>query len=354
MNILYYLESKSGQGGVANVAYYLPRTLAKKEVDVTYYPRIKSNRSAFKLIRSVFNLINVNRKFLSKEFNIIHFNYVPTWSNGGYILLKTAKTIGIPTVLNIHGIIQLEHKSIPFMILPRALSSCKLADKIVVNTEFMRAKVGKWYGISHDKMIVIPNGVSLDEFTPCKRKIKLEGDPAILNVGWCSKIKGFDVLAYAVSQLKSEFPNMKLHVLGGGYERYLPLLRKEGIEKYVVFHGMIEHSIIPTYFRSVDICIIPSRHEGFPITLLEAMASGIPVIASNIGSLKEIISNGENGILFESENTSDLSKAILNLHRDEDLKKKISNNALKTAEKYSWESVANKYISLYTSLAAKN
>jgi glycosyltransferase involved in cell wall biosynthesis len=343
------MEPKTGQGGVGNVAHYLPKALAKK-ANVAYFPQRRS-------IKNAYNLLNIYRKFVLREFDVIQFNYVPTWINGSYMLIKFAKKLGTRTVLNIHGIIQLErklarrHGAIPLMILPLALSSCSLADKVVVNTEYMRQQAATWYGIARDKMVVIPNGVDLREFSERSHTIALDGDPAILNVGWPSRLKGFDILAQAIAQLRSSLPNIKLHMVGGGGDMsYLPLLKEKGIEKYVVFHGMVEHSKLPRYYRSADICVIASRREGFPITLLEAMASGLPVIASNIGSLQEIISNGKDGVLFKSEDADDLSKAILALYRDEDLKEKISVNALKTATKYSWENIAEKYISLYKSL----
>jgi len=80
------------------------------------------------------------------------------------------------------------------------------------------------------------------------------------------------------------------------------------------------------------------------------MASGVPVIASNRGGTQEIISHGENGILFEPENPDALPKAILALSQDSELRKRISSNALTTVANYSWENIARKYVSLYESL----
>ena len=349
MNLLYYLESKSCEGGVANVAYYLPKVLAKK-INVTYYPQIRS-------IRNISNLLSVSRDFLLRKFDFIHFNYVPNLINGSYFLLKLAKMMGTPVVLNIHGIIPLEHKISPELgtikpldlMIP--LKSCQLADKIIANTEFMRKKIAAWYGVDLNKIMVIPNGVDLREFSKNEETITLDGDPAILAVtGYASRIKGFDVLLHAVAKLRLALPNIKLHLLAVKYGECLHLLQELGIEEFVVFHGVVEHSLIPIYYRSADICIIASRHEGFPITLLEAMASGIPVIASNIGSLQEILSDSKDGILFNVEDAEALSKTILTLYHDKDLRKIISNNALKTVANYSWENVAEKYISLYNTL----
>ena len=350
MNVLYYTEPQSVTGGVSNVAYHLTKALAKK-VNMTYFPPFMPKKTY------LINFLNVYRKFLMKEFDIIHFNIVPTWINGSSMLLKFAKGRGSHTVLNIHGIIQLEHKlepavgSISYIALLNILKSCKVVDRVVVNSEYMRTNVVTWYGIDRDKIVVIPNGVDLRRFNECDDKLMLEGDPTILYLGDLMRMKGVDVLIQAIAKLRSELPNMKLHLVGSGYMSDFQLLaKKKGIEKYVVFHGWATYSMVSHYYKSADICVFPSRHEGFGIVILEAMSSGIPIIASNIGSFREIVSNGKNGILFKSEDADALSKAILALYQDLDLRKKISQAALKTVTQYSWENIAERYVSLYKHL----
>jgi phosphatidylinositol alpha-mannosyltransferase len=231
------------------------------------------------------------------------------------------------------------------------LAFYNLVDRIVVNSEYMRTNAVTWYGIERDKIEVIPNGVDLRRFTGNDDKPVLDGDPTILYLGLLSSRKGIDVLIQAVAKLQSELPNMKLHLVGGGQMNDFQLLaKKKGIEKHVVFHGWAAHSMVPRYYKSADICVFPSRHEPFGITILEAMASGTPIIASNIGGFREILSNGKNGILFKSEDADALSKAILILYQDVGLRKKISHNALRTVMEYCWENIAERYVSLYRRL----
>jgi glycosyltransferase involved in cell wall biosynthesis len=139
--------------------------------------------------------------------------------------------------------------------------------------------------------------------------------------------------------------------VGGGDKTGLELLaKKKDVEKHVVFHGYVVPEKIPQYYKAADICVFPSRRDPAGITLLEAMASGTPVIASNRGGGPEIVSNGENGLLFEPQDADALPRAILALHQDSELRKAISHNALKTVAKYSWEEIAERYISLYNRL----
>ena len=354
LNVLYYEEPRYLRGGVSNVAYYLPKSLSKK-VNLTYFPYFMPKESY------MLNILNIYAKFVKKEFGIIHFNLVPSWINGGYMLLRFAKIREAHTVLNVHGIIQLEHKaepamgSIPPKVLSNALSSCKFVDRIVVNSEYMRNNVVTWYGINRHKIVVIPNGVDMRKFHERDDQLALDGDPAILYLGRLSRIKGVDVLIQAIAKLRSELPNIKLHLVGSGYMSDFQLIVKEKkMEKFVVFHGWAPDSMVPHYYKSADVLVFPSRYEPFGIVILEAMASGAPIIASNAGGIPEILSNGENGILFKSSDADALSKAILALHQDNNLKKKIIQGALKTVAKYSWDNVAERYVSLYENLCQRN
>lgn len=344
-------------GGVSNVAYYLPKALAKR-VEITYFPLFRSKK------RYLENLLSLYGKFVRKEFEVIHFNYGPTWINGSSVLLKFAKRRCSHTVLNVHGIIGLERKidpkyfsggSLPSLAVHMTVESCKAADKVVVNAKHMRAKVAAWYNVDPDKIVVIPNGINLETYNDLGRvrdKVMLDGDPTILFLGCIARIKGIDVLIEAIAKLRSELPNMKLHLVGSGpaMTDSRDLLKKKGIEELAVFHGRVANWKVRSYFESADIYVFPSRSEGFPVTLLEAMSSGIPIIASNIEAFQEVLSNGKDSILFESENSTALARAILSLYHDLDLRKKISQGALETVKKYSWENIAEQYVSLYRCL----
>jgi glycosyltransferase involved in cell wall biosynthesis len=348
LNVLYYGEPNIARGGgVGSVAYYLPKALMKN-VGVTYLSGIGSDKAFLE------TYLNVFEKFVKKEFDIIHFNADPSWKNGSATLLRFAKLRHARTVLNIHGIPQLErkaeqwHESVPFIDWLSTLSYCNLADRIVVNSEFMRNNVVTWYRLNRDKVVVIPNGVNLQMFTESNDRIMLEGDPSILYVGHLSRLKGVDILIRAVSKISSDLPTMKLHLVGNGNAPiFAALLKKEGIEKYVVFHNWAKPSKIPSYYKSADICVFPSRHEGFGIVILEAMASGTPVIASDIPSFREIISDSIDGRLFKSQDADALAKEVVALYRDPHLMKKFGQNALEKVKNYSWEKIAEKYISLY-------
>jgi glycosyltransferase involved in cell wall biosynthesis len=333
-------------GGVTSVAYNLPRALARN-VLITYFPKFVPERSY------AISLLNVYRRLAMQDFDVVHFNVSPDWTEGGYILFKFAEMSHATTILSIHGIIQLEHVlygTEKNKDLSRTIRYCKMVNKIVTYSQFMRNRIVTWYGVNRDKIAVIPNGVDVNKFNALKSELLLEGDPAILYLGHLAK--SVDLLIEAISAIRSELPELKLHLVGppGESSALKMLARKKGVETQVVFYGSVAPEKAPNFYKAADFCVFPSRIDSAGLTLLEAMASGAPVIASNRGGTPEIICHGENGILFEPDDAESLPHAILALHKDSELRKTILRNALKTAAKFSWENIADNYVDLYRSL----
>jgi glycosyltransferase involved in cell wall biosynthesis len=112
----------------------------------------------------------------------------------------------------------------------------------------------------------------------------------LLFVGNLVPVKGIDVLLAACRRLNGEFGPWQLHLVGGGPLRQ-PLAREAkelGLESQVVFHGQTPHDELPAWFRAADLLVLPSRSEGVPNVLLEAMACGLPFVASRVGGIPEI------------------------------------------------------------------
>lgn len=360
MKVLYFKEPKKDlyagvpkYGGVSNVAYNLSRALAKN-VKISCYPSFVTEKSYLS------KLLNIYGRLAIRDFDIVHFNIKPNLNQGGSGLFKLAKISHTPTILNIHGIIQLEYELYgrrknrwPWFAsdtdLLSTLRFCKMANKIVTYSKFMRDRIVKWYGVNQKKIEVIPNGVDINKFSKCKSDLLLEGDPAILYLGHLSK--GVDFLITAISRIISELPELKLNVVGSGDITSLKMLaKKKGIEKHVVFYGSVASEKTPNYYKAADVFVFPALRTPAGITILEAMASGVPVIASNKGGTTEILCSGENGLLFDPTNADELPKAILTLQKNPGLRNAISYNALKTVTKFSWENIAKRYVSLYKRL----
>ena len=142
-------------------------------------------------------------------------------------------------------------------------------------------------------------------------------------------------------------PNAVLHVVGDGslMELLKDFVKNNDLSKNVIFHGYIS-SNLASFYKSADICIVPSLLEGFGITIVEAMAAGKPIVATKFGATPEILQNQENGLLIEPNERNILS-SISTLWNDKDLMNKISKNNLIRAKRYDWKRIAQRYIQLY-------
>ncbi len=194
---------------------------------------------------------------------------------------------------------------------------------------------------------VIPNGIDTKRFNP-----KVDPLPEIVNLGsrrilFLGRIeprKGLHLLIEAFEYVLKKNKGATLIVAGDGPDR--TRLLKRAREKYgdrVKFLGFIPIEDVPRVYRSVDVYTSPAvGGETFGIVLLEAMATGTPVVASQIPGYREVIKDGENGILVNVNNPVKYAEAILKVIDDENLKKQLIARGLKTAEKYSWHRIAEK------------
>ncbi|QCT93960.1 glycosyltransferase family 4 protein [Caminibacter mediatlanticus TB-2] len=162
--------------------------------------------------------------------------------------------------------------------------------------------------------------------------------------------KGIDILLNAIFELKKKIENYKVVIIGDGYEKekLVKLTKKLQIEDKIEWKGFIPKENLSNYYSIFDVVVIPSRFEGFGLTAIEAMSYKIPVIASNVDGLKEIIKDGEDGLLFNKEESKILADKILQIYKDQRLKNKLGENAYeKVKQKFSYEVYKNKINELY-------
>lgn len=197
--------------------------------------------------------------------------------------------------------------------------------------------------------IIIPNTIKTEEY-------QNNGDQNyILNASKLLKHKRVDILVKAFSNLIKEKKDLsaKLIIIGEGpYKKHLnDLVKFEGLKERVVFLPFQPVSVYRAYLSKCSIFVLPSEIEAFGVVIIEAMASGKPVIASDIPGPQDIITHGYNGFLFEKGNVDELKKYLEILLEDKELRKKVGENARKRVEeKYTIEKVAGKYIKLFGEL----
>lgn len=205
---------------------------------------------------------------------------------------------------------------------------------------------------SKQEIGVIPNGIDINQFIkPESYKVIRFNDEKfkILCVTRITPRKGVRYLMEAFKKLSQESDNISLQIIGDGDEKNdLEKLAKElGIENRVEFTGLVPHEKLPPYFEQADVFVLPSLNEGMSNSMLEALASGLPLIATDTGGTRELIEEGKNGFVVKMKDAGDLADKIKLLMNDPDLRKQMGEASRKKAEMMSWEKVAKEYMKVY-------
>ncbi|MBW8049767.1 MAG: glycosyltransferase family 4 protein [Cytophagales bacterium] len=155
------------------------------------------------------------------------------------------------------------------------------------------------------------------------------GGANILYLGWIEIYKGIYDLIKAVELNKSDFKNCLFHICGMGSQinSAKKLVNELGLDKRIIFKGWVGPEKKLAMLKSSDILVLPSHREGLPNALLEAMAVGLPVIASKVGAIPEVIKHGENGLLFDAKDHKTLSRLLISLIVDRNKRKVLGQKA---------------------------
>lgn len=336
MEILIISPKTSGIGGVAQHVSKLIELLRRRGFLVDY---ISTENTLYIPVKKFMNLsftvsaiLKTLIKRTHKEYEIVHAHNIV-----GYIpatIMKTKK------VLTLHGVfseqIGLLYGSmlakISALLEYKAISSSDAITAVSVTT-------CKWYSRRGVKVLYIPNAVDLSDMP--SRGIKLYERQAIF-LGRLSKEKGVDILVHAFKRLK----DVHLIILGDGPLRSFVT---KAAEKYDNIHylGYKPRSIALEYLKGSDVLVLPSRIEGTPTVLLEAMALKVPIVATNINGIREVLSPGK-GILVELDNSRALTEAVRRvLEEDEERISIVERAYTSLLKRYTWDIVIEDYIRVY-------
>jgi phosphatidylinositol alpha-mannosyltransferase len=202
---------------------------------------------------------------------------------------------------------------------------------------------------------IIPNGIEVSRFGEQVQPIPAlrDGRPTILFVGRFNEPrKGFKYLLKALPAVRAAVPGVRLVVVGRGKpERYRRYLAARHVDD-VIFAGCVSEEELPRYYASCDVFCAPSTgRESFGIVLLEAMASGRPVVASNIPGYASVVSDGQEGLLVERKNPAALAEALVRLLSDPALRARMGSRGRATAAGYDWEKVSRRVLRYYRDVA---
>jgi glycosyltransferase involved in cell wall biosynthesis len=231
----------------------------------------------------------------------------------------------------------------PFLWIERRLSAW--TDRIVACSSKVREHLIERVGISPLKVVVVPNGVDTELFFPIKKRSRLypkvqrvreelglgAEDLVIGTVGHMSRQKGHEVLVAAMPRILKKYPKAKFVFVGKGKLRakVQEQARRLGVEAAIRFAGLRED--VPVVLNSFDVFALPSLWEGFGTAIIEAMACGVPVVASRVGGVPELIDEGTNGLLVPPGHPGPLADAIMRLLDDRKLRRDLIYHGLRSA-----------------------
>lgn len=208
-------------------------------------------------------------------------------------------------------------------------------------------------GIPRDRILVMRNGIDLERFKDARR----EHETFTLGfVGYLGKHKGLDVLLRSLS-LIADSGDVRLLVAGDGEERknLEALCQELRLDRVVTFCGQVENQRIGAIYEQIDVLVVPSVWpENSPVTITEAMASGIPVIASDIGGISELVENGVTGLLGPPRDARTLADLIQRFRKDPDLRRQMGRNALARIGQEGLRGQVSRLLQMFTELSSEH
>lgn len=202
---------------------------------------------------------------------------------------------------------------------------------------------------------IIPSGIDLTKFRPGLSSLPEKKNNTVLFLNRLDKRKGLDILIRAMPLVRKKIPDVKLIVVGKGPmdSQCRRIVQQLGIDEVVEFVGKVSHEQLPRYYCSADVyCSAALGGEAQGIVLLEAMACGVPVVASKIPGYDETVRDNIDGILFPAGNINALADSIVKVLTDESFRNRLIANGLKRAQDYAWPVLAQKTLDYYQELLA--
>jgi glycosyltransferase involved in cell wall biosynthesis len=234
--------------------------------------------------------------------------------------------------------------------------TAKKSTLIVTESKYSMNKIMEHYGVDRAKIQVIPNGVDQEKYKPQSEKavvraqFRIGNEQCVLFVGSLIPRKGLPFLVEAAKKIVQQSDRTKFLIAGEGPLRtqIQTNLQAANLTGNFEFLGKVSEPQLQALYGCADVFALPSIQEGQGIVLLEAQASGVPVVAFDVGGVGEAVQNGETGFLAKLGNTNEFAEAILKLLSDQMLRERMGANGRRfVLENYTWNICAEKMLQVY-------
>lgn len=337
--------------------YFFPSSLER----LAYYPGIPYN--AKKDLIAFLNILPflvseffwaLKNIFFSRHISLIHTHWIVPQGLIGAIFHALT---GIPHVSTIHGSdLSIIGKNSVLKSLCRF--TVKNSDVITVNSSYTKEQLVTIAPESKQKIQVIPMGVNPQQFYDISNdqmKKKFQNNQIILSVGRLIDLKGTVFLVESLPYILNHYPNTLLIIIGSGpeEERLHERVESLSLKEHVTFLGTLNHEDLIPYYHLADVFILPSifkdgKTEALGVVLLEAMASGCPVIGSNVGGIPDIIRDGENGFLVPEQNPEVLAEKITAVLSNRAMADRFRQEGYDIVQsRFSWDIISSQFTKVY-------
>lgn len=258
--------------------------------------------------------------------------------------LPVAVLCGIPIKLHtVHNVAQQEQEKAGKIINKYLFKHCGVVP--VALSEEVKKTVEEVYGIPERKIPVVFNGIDLSK---CQIRLNYAKKETfkILHIGRFMDVKNHSLVLKSFAEFAKKHPDARLQLIGDGELRkeMEQLAAELGVAKEVQFAGL-QSNVYP-WLHDADAFILPSKYEGMPMTLIEAMGTGLPIIASVVGGISDMLEDGESALLIPPTQ-QELEFALERIYSDEALRRSLGESALKASKKFSATEMARKYMEIY-------
>jgi N-acetyl-alpha-D-glucosaminyl L-malate synthase BshA len=287
--------------------------------------------------------------------DIVHSHYAIPYATSAFLAKEMLKTVGrdLKTVTTLHGTdITLVGVMPSFYEITRF--SISKSDAITAVSRFLQGETVETFKIERP-IRVIHNFVDTDEFRPVRdpetrSRFAREDEGLLVHVSNFRKVKNVPTVIDVFCEVRRSQP-VKLLLVGDGpeLETIERMAAERGVSDDVLFLG--DQAFIAGILTAADVFLLPSEHESFGLAALEAMSCGVPVVASNIGGLHEVVRDGETGFLFDPHDVRGMSETVAALLRDEGRRRAVGLKARERVEReFGRERIVGQYVSLYEEL----
>ena len=240
----------------------------------------------------------------------------------------------------------------------------KSADLVVAFTDHERQLMARYHNVDPLKVEVIPCGVDTDLFNPidrnvAKEKLGISASRVALYVGRIEPLKGLEILIRAVTQIHSD-EGLSLIIVGGDPDADEEIIRLKQIilalrmESSISFIGAVDQQELPLYYNASDVLVIPSYYESFGLVALEAMACGIPVIASRVGGLPTTVKDSKTGYLVPWRCPDPFADKLQIILNNQSIHDAMSRSAIELSLQMKWSKVAGDLAEAYATLIGRS